>query len=442
MIVVRTLVIAAFVQASTAYCADPVAPGKPAAQLQDLAVFERDFLGVDNSYPAAARAEAARRIAALKDRAGSMTDAQFVLALARIAALADNGHTLLLHGNAPPRVGIRLAPFGEDFFVLRATTAQAALLGGRLVAIDDVPIARLLGEARKLRGGTDAWRDRAAPLFLESTALLHAAGLIGSPEAAAYRVQLPDGSTREATLTRLAEPASDDFSQIAALDPAPTSGWTSLLAADRAPWSLQAFTTPYRRRDAPELDAIVIQLRTSRDADGQSIAKFLEESDAARRRANRRHVILDMRFNGGGNLQLTRDFMSSLPSRLPADGQIIVLTSPWTFSAGIASVGYLKQAGGDHVTLIGEAPGGRMRFWAEGRPATLPNSKALVFVATERHDYLTGCKPFSDCHRPVSRYPIAVRSLAPDVEVPWTIESFEAGSDPAMEVAARALLAC
>jgi len=174
-------------------------------------------------------------------------------------------------------------------------------------------------------------------------------------------------------------------------------------------------------------------LHANIDAGGHSIAAFLEASDSARKAAHRKNVVLDMRFNGGGNLQLTRDFLRALPSRLDPDARIVVLTSPWTFSAAISSTAYLKQAGGERVTLVGEAPGDRLQFWAEGQPVVLPHSGVMLLVATERHDYLTGCKPFTDCHRPVVQFPISVKSLAPDVAAPWTIEAYASGRDPGME---------
>jgi hypothetical protein len=131
--------------------------------------------------------------------------------------------------------------------------------------------------------------------------------------------------------------------------------------------------------------------------------------------------------------------MSSLPGRLATGGRVVVLMAPWTFSAAISSIGYLKQAGGDRVILVGEPPGDRLRFWAEGGPTTLPRSGALLLAATQRHDYLTGCKDFTDCHGAVVRYPISVKTLDPDVAAPWTIDAYAAARDPGMEAAARVL---
>jgi hypothetical protein len=337
-------------------------------------------------------------------------------------------------------VGIRLTPFGDDFFVVRATTDHADLLGARLAAIDDVPVDRLRAAARTLRGGIPAWRDRAASLLFESPGQLHALDLARSSDHASYRFQLMSGAMRDVALAALADSTAFMGQLVSNLDPAGAPpGWQTLLSEARAPWALREFSRPFRRFDAPELDAMVIQLRANIDTGGESIAQFLEASDADRQGRHRANVVLDMRFNGGGNLQLTRTFMSSLPSRLPPGGRVVVLTSPWTFSAAISSVGYLKQAGGSRVVLVGEAPGDRQEFWAEGQPVRLPNSGAFILIATQRHDYLNGCREFTDCHPYMKRFPIAVPNLNPEIAAPWTIEAYASGRDPGMEAAARIL---
>jgi hypothetical protein len=145
-----------------------------------------------------------------------------------------------------------------------------------------------------------------------------------------------------------------------------------------------------------------------------------------------------MRANGGGDLNTTRDFMQALPGLVP--GRIFALTSPWTFSAAISSVGYLKQAAGARLTIVGEMVGDRLEFWAEGGPVFLPATGASANVSTERHDYRTGCRPYRDCHGSVVRHPISVASLAPDIDAPLTFAAYVAGRDPAMEAVAAALL--
>ena len=148
-------------------------------------------------------------------------------------------------------------------------------------------------------------------------------------------------------------------------------------------------------------------------------------------------MVLDMRQNGGGDLNTTRDFMEALPDLVT--GRVFVLMSPWTFSAAISSVGYLEQTAPERVTLVGEGPGDRLEFFAEGRVVTLPNTGASILYATERHDYRTGCRGMGDCHGSVVRNPIAVPSLAPDIAAAWTFEAYADGRDPGMEAVAEAL---
>ena len=418
------------------------ASGNAQAQLEDLAAFERGFFDVDRSYPAGARAEAVRRIADLKSSAGSISDTHFVLRLSQIAALADNGHTgVMYRGGAPGlgRVGLRLAPLEGEFIVVHATEENASLLGSRLVAIDGAGVEKLRAAAHTLHGGVPTRRDLMAPAFLESPGQLHALGLSRSPDQATYAFETREGRRREVALAVTSPPGGAREATMAHLAPARApAGWRSLLAAEKAPWAFQDIGEAMRRRDMPELDAMLIQLRANVDG-AQRIADFLEESEKARRKAGRRNLILDMRMNGGGDLTATREWMSALPKRLPPGGRVLVLTSPSTFSAAISSVGYLKQAGGSRVVLAGEAPGDRLEFFAEGRPITLPNSGAVVLMAKERHDYVNGCRALTDCHRFVVRYPIAVPNLDPEILAPLTLEALAGGRDPGMDAAAALL---
>ena len=423
-----------------ALLAPPQSKGDVAGQRADIAAFDRDFLKADRSYSPESRAEAVKQLEDLRRNAGSISDTLFVLRLSQIAALADNGHTGVMYRGKDPeerQVGLSLGSFVADFAVVSAEAAHADLLGARLAAIDGTPIERLRQVARTLAGGVSSRRDQMAPGLFESLDQLNALGLAGSARHATYRFVSRDGTIREEALTATGRGGRGGGCSFLEPDSAP-DGWKTLLASDKAPWALREPDETMRTRDRPDLQALVIQLRVNMDA-GRSIEAFLDEAEAARRRIGRPNVILDMRMNGGGNLQLTRKWMSELPRQLPPEGRVVVLTSPCTFSAAISSTAYLKQAGGARVVLVGEAPGDRLRFWAEGQPLSLPYSGAMVLMATQRHDYITGCKGYDDCHHYVAAHPLALSSLEPDIPAPWTLDAYAAGRDPGMEAAARVL---
>jgi hypothetical protein len=394
----------------------------------DLRFFRIEFLARDKSYSSAARTEAEARLGRLETEAPKMSQVAFDLELAKIVALADNGHTAYFassrarHHN---RVPIRFVPFGEEFYVLHADAANTDLLGARVDAIDDRSIGQFVATGRMLSGGTSAWRDRSVPYFLESPEEMHALHQAKEPGAATYRFTMPDGKRLERRLVAKADSTANPW----------PGRW--LYGQANAVWAFQEPGKPFRWRDAPEIDGMVIELRQTHNAPDLPIRRFLDSMTAAIQRAKPRNIVVDLRMNGGGDLNTARDFMKSLPTLVP--GRIFVLTSPWTFSAAISSTGYLKQAGKDRVTIVGEMAGDRLEFFSEGRVVTLPNSGGAILYATERHDYRTGCRGFSDCHGPVVRNPIAVPTLEPGLKAPWTIEAWRTGRDPAMEAVIAAV---
>jgi hypothetical protein len=415
-------------------------------RLADLQQLRTDFFARDRAYAPAARVDAEARLKAL-EAAADVSLASFAVEIARIAALADNGHTLAsaaTRAGTLNRVPIRLVPFADSaFVVLRARDDLAALLGAELIAIDGVPLQRLREAAHRLAGGPASWRDRYAASFaFESPQQLQALGLTADGEVASYRFRRADSTTVEQRL--VAEAAAPRPRQRAGSErwllpesPVGESGWRSLLDPNAAPWSLQAPSERLRWRALPELKAIQIEMRQTFDAPNRKLADFYAEVRAAIAEQRAQHLLLDLRLNGGGDLTKARDFAESLPGLVA--GRIFVLTSPWTFSAAISTAGYLKQAAPERVSIVGEAVGDRLEFFSEGRPVTLKHSGQVLLPATERHDYQGGCRKFSDCHGNVVRRPIAVPTLAPDIAAPWTIEAYRAGRDPALEAVAAAL---
>ncbi|WP_395645135.1 hypothetical protein [Terricaulis sp.] len=460
MSIFRTLLSAGF--AAVLLAAPAVAQDHPGAQptqtapdatsaearRADIAVFRERFLAADRSYAADARAEAERRLTVLEGEAGAVSQAYFELELARIVALADNGHTAYFPGPRSRRFnridGVRLAPLGEDFFVLRATEGNADLLGARLVAVDGHPIADVRAVARSLAGGVSSWRDRNAPYFFESPEQMHALGVIASAERASYRFQLANGRI----VTRRFDIDPPNPNRVRANSdrwfyPAPVAeeggAWRALLNADAAPWSLRDPDQAFRMRDAPEMDAFVIEMRQNVSSDDVDIAEFMLDALEAARTSGRHNIVLDMRMNGGGDLNNTRAWVRRLPRIVT--GKVYVLTSPYTFSAAISTVGYLKQSAPDRVVIVGEHVGDRLNFFAEGDVITLPHSGGAILNATERHDYVTGCAGLDDCHGSVVRNPIRVPNLDVEIAAPWTIAAYRAGRDPAMEAVAAAIRA-
>lgn len=399
----------------------------------DLPVI-RDFLDRDRAYNQEERAAAELAFQELSARAGNLSLAAFHLELAQLAALAGNGHTALFTqawAEIFPRLPLELHVFADGLFVIHAPEALAELRGAQVLAIEGHDLKALERAFARYSGARDTNRRERMPPFLAAPALLQAAGLSTSKDHVSMKLRLAEGRV----VTRRIDAASEAGSSPSS--PLVRRAVENVVGAP-VPLFLSEPERMFRSVPLPELGALFIQLRANFSAGGEDIAAFGSSVLATVRAEKPRHLIVDLRFNGGGDLNTTRELFVTLPTLLPAHGRIFALTSGGTFSAGIASLGYLKQAGDSRVTIVGEPVGDFLEFYAEGRPMFLPVSGAVLLPATERHNYQTGC-PEPDCHGSIRRRPIRVSSLEPDVKVPLTYADYRAGRDAALDAVRKAL---
>jgi hypothetical protein len=433
---------------SSAPAASELAPPADvrASQLQDLAQLRR-YLALDAAYSSEQRARASQLISESESRAGTWTPAAFELQVARVVALADNAHSTIWTGPRSGRMNrlpVRLILLADGVFVVRAKGPGVPALGMRVDAIDGSAIAQVLQRLRIYTGGPPNHRNHDNVSLLESPQLLHAAGIAQSEHQVTLTISNQDHA-RDVVLSALpqdpTEPVANRLRYLAAHRLSnESSEWQSALPNRPVPLWLQDPDQAFRLMPLPALAAVYVQLKTNADAgDGEQIRPFLSQARQSIAQARLQNVILDMRFNGGGDYTKTAAFMSDLPGMIPAAGRVFVITHASTFSAAISSIGFVKQSAPGRVTIVGEPNGDRLVFYGEPRPLILPNSGIGMSYATGLHDYLHGCRWFGPCYWVNWFYPISVAGLEPDLPAPLSFALIAAGRDPAMEIIARAI---
>jgi hypothetical protein len=388
----------------------------------------RAIVARDASYSAEERAEAERLLdtlpALMKD------EARFELQAARIIAIAGNGHTALFPAqwtNRYPRSPVRLGLFGDGLFVIAAPASQSHLVGSSVTAINGRPWRLVYDAFDSFQGGRQELRDQFVPYFMETPALLAAAGL--GEDRNALRLTL-EGSrkTHDVTVTPEMAPVQGEDEALLGT-PLPRAARAALQGP--APLYLTKPDQYYVYERLPEQDAAYIRI----DAIGGSgLEPFLTSTVDHLKTKPAANIILDLRFNMGGDLNRARAFAQALPA-LAADGKLYIITSGRSFSAAISTIGYARQAGPDKVVIVGEHAGDDLEFWAEGPRTVLPGLGATLLFATERHNYRTGC-PEADCHGSIRDHPIRIQSIEPDIPAPLTFAAYRQGRDPAMEAIA------
>jgi len=409
------------------------------AQRQDIEQFSR-LLAMDKAFSPAAREEANRQIAALRAARVSLDGGHFRVALMRTVALADNGHTSLdgKKDALPNCVPIRSTWFADGLYVLRAKAVYADLLGARVESIDGKPAADVLAALMRLHGGATGWRRVHAVLYVQSPEILYGAGLGFRPDETTWTLHLTNGT--EATRTLSGEDCDREPNGLMTrwLSPQKTQGepetWRGLMSTDSSlPVSLREFNTPFRRTWTAAGCSLSIQLKAIQDVGEFRIGDFLKATSDEMARHRPCNVILDLRFNSGGDYTKAAGFASHLPSFVPPSGRIYILTGPQTFSAAITTAAFVKQAAGARAIILGEQVGDRLAFYGEGNSGCLPHASLCVHYATGMHDYTHQCREWGKCFWLNWLFPVQVKSLQPDETIKMTFEDYVAHRDPVFE---------
>lgn len=435
------IVVAAGVLSTSA---DVHAKDRTSAWREDLTVARDDFLQKDRSYSAETRRAATDEIERTLMRIDRLTDQQIVASLARAAALSDNAHTrayLLRNRSYWRRYPIRIWRFSDGWHVVAAREEGTPLVGGRITHIQHVPVEQVFEKVRPLYAGNAGWSNYMSTYTLTSPDALLGVGLLDD-EGAEFTVE-SDGASRSVRLR--AEPLDprtgpeESWWFLSPQHPA-ASGWAHVLTSRNLP---HALVSPELFYNYARCDRDVLYVRYSRssDAPGQeTVRAFGERLLATIASQPPRKLVLDLRFNTGGDLQKAKPLMDALAqSRLGSEpGAIAVLIGPTTFSAGITAAASLRS--GSKAIFVGAHPGDRPDFWAEGGNVTLPNSGIAMHYADGRHQYSDAPLPTG-----VPEYlalNIDVRNLEPDVAVDWTWRDYLSGADPVAAAAAGGVLRC
>jgi hypothetical protein len=438
----RLIALSALLIASAALSEQP-AQDAATGRLADLAVAQRDYVDVAPAFSPQARRTAHALIAKLRSDAPAMTDAQFALALMRIAALAENGHDNAELGDGAwrptLRLPVRMIWFPDALVVARAAPEHAELLGATVLAVEGLTPAQLRAKLRPLQGGTDAYRRWQQNWLFHSTEVLHALGLAGRPDALRMRLRLRDGRSVDRTLQARAQeqvPPGQHSARYWMPGTWPGEaemGWRAAVDAAAAPVYLQQPDEWFRMLEMHELDALYVQFRSNMDEDDARIAPFVAAVADRLRAAPPLNAIVDLRFDTGGDNTQNRDLMREIAQRVR--GRIFLLVGNYTFSAGIASAAALAHDGGTKVTIVGSEIADRTYWWSEhAEPVCLPTSRICFPLNSGYWDIVHGCRANKACYG--DQFDLRVGTLAPRLRAPLLSKDWLANRDPGLEAIA------
>jgi len=195
-----------------------------------------------------------------------------------------------------------------------------------------------------------------------------------------------------------------------------------------AAWDALEIPTPLYRKQ-PEAaywheylgntKTLYIQYNKCQDV-GQPFESFAQEALSFADSHSVERVVVDLRFNAGGDSRVVKPLIQGLKKRrsLCAQGHLYALIGPVTYSSGMMAAMDFKDE--LHAILVGEPTGGKPNGFGEVKRATLPNSNLAIYYPTKYF------RPISDADPD---------SIMPDIGVSLKLEDFLSGRDPALEKA-------
>ncbi len=413
----------------------------PAAVVEDLTYLRDVWAAKDRSYTAPRREAMLAFVNAQIARPRPMERWELALVIAEAQALSGNNHTesdFFAEEGLFHTLPISFWLFPEGAIVTRAHPDFRRLLGARIEAIGGVSYAVAAQRVEKYIAGTAERKRYLVPAWLSRIEVLQEVGLAKSGSAE-FDMVLPSGERTRTTLG--AAPGVDP----AAASPA----WRASMVPGKGPnpWphvldSLGASLPAYLQ--APDEftsqmleDGRVLYVRSTSLSpyEGEmtvQLKAYLIMDRVVKSGRLPEDVIVDLRYNGGGNFFNVISFATELTQLVGPRGHVYVITGRVTNSAAIAFTALLKAGTQGRTTLVGEEPSDEPWFWSEGDTLRAPASKLPLHYTDGYHDWAHGCHDLARCYWPVVFHGVAAGALTPDLPVEETFADYSSGKDPAV----------
>jgi hypothetical protein len=412
-----------------------------AQQMREDLVYLRDvWAPMDRSFGPEQRAQFNAIVNAAIARAEAMSPVDFSLEISRAVAISGNGHTEAEPGPYFHGLPFKAGWFSDGLYIVRSHPSYSTLLGARIDRFGTLSAEEALKRVSPFVSGTPERIRVMSPAYLRLLEVLQRIGASNSAGRAKLVLTLRSGEHRSMVLGE--EPSRDPeglppYQQLIRLegDGDPPDRWPHLLD------TLANVPTAYQQRTNLMTEWIPGRESTfyiKADLIGGQATSGTHDPLDDIISGKPRCVVIDLRFNSGGDFTKIIVFSQALPRVLPRS-KIFVLVGPGTFSAALVMAAMLKGHGGERVVLVGETMGDRSQFWAEGLQKALPNSHILVRYASGYQDWSNGCDDVSRCLWLNVALAQKNVSLEPEIRVATKFSDYAAGHDSVLDAALAAL---
>ncbi|SEL32264.1 Tetratricopeptide repeat-containing protein [Stigmatella aurantiaca] len=312
-----------------------------------------------------------------------LTDGQVILGLMKLMVFLDDGHTAVLNFGENPffrsMLPMQFYWFDEGLFVISADPKHKELLGAQVLELDGRPALEVLEALTPYVNrdrGNPVWPKQRTPYMLRNLALLQAAGLIKSSGQVTLTVRDLSGAMRSVV-------ATSDTTQPDIWNTLPNPpSWVNFASTlGTPPLYLRSMNKRYWFEYLPEHKAVYFQFNSVLDDEKEPLASFTERLFQFIGQNDVGKLIIDMRWNNGGNTALSQPLVRGLIGnrKINQRGKLFVIIGRRTYSAAQNTATYIERY--TDAIFAGEPTGSSPNFVGEESLVVLPYSKLVANVS-------------------------------------------------------------
>ncbi len=322
-----------------------------------------------------------------------LTDNEIIVRMAQLVALGNNAHSrvyLLRNRTQLSSLAIRTYWFADGLYVIRALPQKEKALGCKILSINGQSVETLVDKVDALYGGNPSWKKYKRIYYLNSPEILKGLEIVEETAPVVMRLKTQEGKEFEMEIPSLPLEKSKTPREVnldlSPLHQSADREWLTILPKKKEalPLFLRNPEKAYWYTFSEKNKELYFQHNRVEDEDSNPFVDFSEKMIQELREFRPEKMIIDLRFNTGGDLTITLPFWYQLKKQLPGKTKVVVLTSYSTFSAAISNVVQYRRL--LDANLVGEPVGDYLTNWSEGGRFYLPHSGIEVKYANGFHD--------------------------------------------------------
>lgn len=339
------------------------------------------------------------KIAAIISKADALNYETFTAELFKLTVSIGDEHTFV-EPKFTKILPIQFELFKEGLFVIGIDSTNSALLQSKLVAINKQSIPNVISLFKEvIQSENQSYFDDHFLHFINNPAFLKGLGIIDSDEEVEFT--LIDQNDK-LTKIKLATIQNNDITNVN-------------LAFAHANLRSKKKKGNYWFDYDSDSKILYFNYSKCREEQDNLFAKFNNELFTLITSQQPEKIVLDLRYNNGGNSGVLRPFIEKIKdSYLNQKGKLFVLIGKKTFSSAVMNAVELKR--NSNAIFIGEATSGNINHYGEVRGFSLPKSKIVIAYSTKYWESWKGKKG----------------PLKPDTKLKYSIKNYREGKDEAL----------